>query len=189
MYVRNPLWTWIRLIYVGIAENVLNRNFGAKNPNQKWFTDISYLNYGKGQKAYISAIINRYDLSIVAYKVCKRNDLKLVMDTLRLDLQNNDVSNTVLQSDRGFQYTSMHYKKYLDTNKVKISMSKAGSCLDNQLIEAFRGTLKPEYYYRNQFSTYEDIETGISKYIDYYMNKRYVPKFDGLTPNEYRNVS
>ncbi|MDG0825817.1 MULTISPECIES: DDE-type integrase/transposase/recombinase [Staphylococcus] len=105
--------------------------------NQKWFTDISYLNYGKGQKAYISAIIDRYDLSIVAYKVSKRNDLKLVMDTLRLALQNNDVYNIVIHSDRGFQYTFKHYKKYLDTNKVKISMSKAGSCLDNQPIEAF----------------------------------------------------
>ena len=58
----------------------------------------------------------------MAYKVSKRNDLKLVMDTLRLALQNNDVSNTVIHSDRGFQYTSMHYKKYLDTNNVKISM-------------------------------------------------------------------
>ncbi|WP_411860789.1 IS3 family transposase [Mammaliicoccus sciuri] len=56
-------------------------------------------------------------------------------------------------------------------------------------MEAFWGTLKSKYYYRNQFSTYEDLETGISKYRDFYMNKRYVPKFDGLTPNEYRNVS
>jgi putative transposase len=100
----------------------------------------------------------------VAYKVSKRNDLKLVMDTLRLALQNNDVSNTVIHSDRGFRYTSKHYKKYLDTNKVKISMSKAGSCLNNQPIEAFWGMLKSEYYYRNQFSTYEDLETGISIY-------------------------
>lgn len=119
----------------------------------------------------------------------KRNDLKLVMDILKLALQNNDASNTVLHSDRGFQYTSKHYKNYLDTHNVKISMSKAGSCLDNQPIEAFWGTLKSEYYYRNQFSTYEDLETGISEYINYYMNKRYVPKFDGLTLNEYRNVS
>ncbi|MES3650744.1 DDE-type integrase/transposase/recombinase [Staphylococcus saprophyticus] len=98
---------------------------------------MSYLNYGKGQKAYISAIIDRYDLSIIAYKVSKCNDLKLVMDILKLALQNNDASNTVLHSDRGFQYTSKHYKNYLDTHNVKISMSKAGSCLDNQPIEAF----------------------------------------------------
>ena len=135
--IRKKRPNWIRVKPHFTAENILNRNFEAKKPNQKWFTDISYLNYGKGQKAYISAIIDRYDLSIVAYKVSKRNDLKLVMDTLRLALQNNDVSNTVIHSDRGFQYTSKHYKKYLDTNKVKISMSKAGSCLDNQPIEAF----------------------------------------------------
>ena len=184
---KRPNWTRIKPHFT--AENILNRNFEANKPNQKWFTDISYLNYGKGQKAYISAIIDRYDLSIIAYKVSKRNDLKLVMDILKLALQNNDASNTVLHSDRGFQYTSKHYKNYLDTHNVKISMSKVGSCLDNQPIEAFWGTLKSEYYYRNQFSTYEDLETGISEYINYYMNKRYFPKFDGLTPNEYRNVS
>lgn len=115
----------------------MDRNFETNKPNQKWFTDISYLNYGKDQKVYISAIIDRYDLSIVSYKIIKRNDLKLFMDTLKLALQNNDVSNTVLHSDRGFQYTSKHYKKYLDAHNVKISMSKAGSCLDNQPIEAF----------------------------------------------------
>lgn len=187
--IRKKRPNWARIKPHFTADNILNRNFETKKPNQKWFTDISYLKYGKGQKAYISAIIDRYDLSIVAYKVSKRNDLKLVMDTLKLALKNNNTSNTVLHSDRGFQYTSKHYKKYLDTHNIKISMSKAGSCLDNQPIEAFWGTLKAEYYYRNQFSTYEDLETGISEYIDYYMNKRYVPKFDGLTPNEYRNVS
>ncbi|MEB8124486.1 DDE-type integrase/transposase/recombinase [Staphylococcus succinus] len=117
----------------------MNRNFEAKKPNEKWFTDISYLNYGNGKKAYISAIIDRYDLSIVAYKISKYNDLKIVMDTLEIALNNHQVFNTVLHSDRGFQYTSKSYKEYLDAHNVKISMSKAGSCLDNQSIEAFWG--------------------------------------------------
>ncbi|MCD8893038.1 IS3 family transposase [Staphylococcus nepalensis] len=187
--IRRKRPNWMKIKPYFTTKNIISRNFETNESNKKWFTDISYLNYGNGKKAYISAIIDRYDLSIVAYKISKYNDLKIVMDTLEIALNNHQVFNTVLHSDRGFQYTSKSYKEYLDAHNVKISMSKAGSCLDNQPIEAFWGTLKSEYYYRNKFTTYEELESGISSYIDYYMNKRYVPKFDGLTPSEYRKVS
>ncbi|MFL2080058.1 DDE-type integrase/transposase/recombinase, partial [Marinilactibacillus psychrotolerans] len=69
--------------YVNIEENILNRQFKADKPNQKWVTDITYLQYGKGQKAYLSALKDLYDGTVIAYKISKNNDYALVMETLK----------------------------------------------------------------------------------------------------------
>ncbi|MGU3343021.1 IS3 family transposase [Staphylococcus succinus] len=63
------------------------------------------------------------------------------------------------------------------------------NCLGNQSIEGFGYTLKSDYYYRNRFITHEELETDISEYLDYYMNKILVPKFDSLTPSGYRKAT
>ncbi|WP_159099852.1 IS3 family transposase [Listeria grayi] len=68
-------------------------------------------------------------------------------------------------------------------------MSRVSKCLDNQPIESFWGVLKSEYYYRYKFKTLDSLEKGIEKYIEFYQNKRYVPKFNGLTPLEFRKIA
>lgn len=185
--IRRKRPNWIKTTPVYTFDNLIDRDFFANKPNQKWFTDVSYLFYGNHKKAYISAIIDRYDMSIVSYVISKCNDNQLVMETLEDALKNNPGATPIIHSDRGFQYTSNAYNHLKETYGFKASMSRSGKCLDNQPIESFWGTLKSEYYYRKQFDSYSELKQGIDQYIYFYQNKRYVPKFDGLTPIEYQN--
>ena len=184
--IRRKRPNWIKTNPVYTFDNLIDRDFVAEKPNQKWFTDVSYLFYGPHQKAYISAIIDRYDMSIVSYIIGKSNDNQLVMDTIEEAFKNNPGATPIIHSDRGFQYTSNAYHHLKETYGFKASMSRSGKCLDNQPIESFWGTLKSEYYYRKQFDSYDELRKGIEQYIYFCQNKRYVPKFYGLTPAEYR---
>lgn len=166
-------------------ENEINRDFAATKPNEKWFTDVTYLKVCS-KNVYLSAIIDTYDRSIVAWKISCFNDNQLVKDTLDAAFKANPDAKPYIQSDRGSQYTSGMYKAMSLKYGFKISMSRVSKCLDNQPIESFWGTIKSEYYYRKKFDTFESLVLGIESYISRYMNKRYVKKFGGLTPSEYR---
>lgn len=184
--IRKKRPDWIKTTPEYTFDNVIQRDFIASKPNEKWFTDVSYLFYGNHQKAYISAIIDRYDMSIVSYMISKKNDNKLVMDTIKAAYKENPNITPIIHSDRGFQYTSREYNNLSKLLSFRISMSRVSKCLDNQPIESFWGVLKSEYYYRNTFPTFESLRAGITKYIKFYQNKRYVPKFGGLAPIEFR---
>ncbi len=187
--IRKKRSDWVRIVPEHTFENVISRDFVASKLNKKWFTDVSYLFYGNHQKAYISAIIDRYDLSIVSYVFSTKNDNKLVMDTVKKALELNPEATPIIHSDRGFQYTSNEYNLLSKSSNFTISMSRVSKCLDNQPIESFWGVLKSEYYYRYKFQTLDSLEKGIEKYIEFYQNKRYVPKFNGLTPLEFRKIA
>lgn len=184
--IRRKRSNWVNSVPTYTCDNLIKRNFIADKPNQKWFTDVSYLFYGNHQKAYISAIIDRYDMSIVSYVIGKRNDNALVMETIKQGFQENPGVIPIIHSDRGFQYTSHDYHHLKNSYGFNISMSRPGKCLDNQPIESFWGTLKSEYYYRKHFDSFDQLKEGIEGYINFYQTKRYVPKFEGLTPIEYR---
>lgn len=165
-----------------LAANILNRNFTAEQPNEKWCTDITEVKDAQGKKAYLSAVIDLYDLSIVAHKLSTRNDNQLVKETIDKAFQKNPGAQPQIHSDRGSQYTSYMYQALIGEYKFTQSMSRAGCCLDNQPIERFFGTLKAEYYYRHKFSHTEALEQGLDKYIDYYNWRRITIKFRGLSP-------
>ncbi|WP_232700278.1 DDE-type integrase/transposase/recombinase, partial [Brevibacillus daliensis] len=124
-------------------ENLLNRKFHASAPNEKWVTDVTEFKYGKGQKAYLSAILDLYDNTIVSYVLGHSNNNNLVFRTVKKALQAAPGSKPMLHSDRGFQYTSSRFKR-LFASKVTQSMSRVGRCIDNGPMEAFWGTLKCE---------------------------------------------
>lgn len=177
--------------YVGstpqqVAENVLNRKFEAEAPNQKWVTDVTEFKYGSGKKAYLSAIKDLYDKSIVAYVLGHSNNNPLVFETLESALQTAPKSQPLLHSDRGFQYTSMHFKKMLDDAKLTQSMSRVGCCIDNGPMESFWGTLKCEKYYLHTYRTFEELQKDIDEYIEFYNNERLQAKLNGLSPIEFR---
>lgn len=130
-----------------VAENVLSRKFTADAPNEKWVTDVTEFKYGNGQKAYLSAILDLHDKSIVSYVLGRSNNNPLVFQTLKLALQEAPGSKPMLHSDRGYQYTSLDFKKLLDDNEMTQSMSRVGRCIDNGAMESFWGTLKCEKYY------------------------------------------
>ena len=156
------------------AENILNRNFKATKPNQKWSTDVTELRYGNGRKAYLSAIIDMYDNSIVSYVVGHSNNNNLVMETIHRAMKKNPKARPIIQSDRGYQYTSHEYKRLSEKYHFTKSMSRVGRCLDNQPIERFWGTYKAESFYIKKLNDYESVFNDVSRYIRYYNNYRYV---------------
>ena len=169
-----------------VAENVLNRNFQAEEPNEKWVTDVTEFKYGTGQKAYLSAILDLHDKSIVSYVFGHSNNNPLVFQTLQLALQAASGSKPMLHSDRGFQYTSLRFKEMLDEAEIKQSMSRVGRCIDNGPMESFWGTLKCEKYYLHTYHTFEELKKDIDDYIHFYNNERLQAKLNGLSPVEFR---
>lgn len=169
-----------------VAENVLDREFKADRPNEKWCTDITEMKDDSGRKTYLSAIIDLYDYSILAYKLAQRNDNQLVKATLEEAFEKNPCAHPIIHSDRGSQYTSYMYQELKEEYGFTQSMSRAGYCIDNQPIERFFGTLKAEYYYRKSFFSTEALKQGIDKYIDFYNWRRVTLTFEGLSPMVFR---
>jgi len=169
------------------AENILGRNFKAKQINEKWLTDVTEFKYGNGQKAYLSAILDLGDRSIVSYVLGHRNDNTLVFKTFDLAVKSNPEASPLFHSDRGFQYTNNVFRAKLDRAGCKQSMSRISRCIDNGPMEGFWGILKSEMYYLSKFHTYDQLERAIDEYIRFYNCERYQPKLDGLAPIEFRN--
>ncbi len=168
-----------------VAENILNREFTAEKPNEKWVTDVTELKYGT-KKAYLSAIRDLYDGSIVSYVLGHSNNNNLVFKTLDQATILLDRDRPLIHSDRGFQYTSKGFKRRIDAAKMKQSMSRVGRCIDNGPMESFWGTLKCEKYYRHKYKTFEELSLAINEYIYFYNHDRYQKRLNGLSPMEYR---
>jgi len=169
-----------------VAENVLNRKFQAETPNEKWVTDVTEFKYGNSQKAYLSAVLDLYDKTIVSYILGHSNNNPLVFQTLNLAMQAAPEGKPLLHSDRGFQYTSLSFKKLLDNHKLTQSMSRVGRCIDNSPMESFWGTLKCEKYYLHTYCSFEDLKKDIDDYIYFYNYERLQKKLNGLSPMEFR---
>ena len=165
--------------------NLLNREFTATKPNQKWVTDISYIHTKQGV-LYLSMIRDLYDNSIVAYKTGTAQTVNLVTDTIKLAKKKEKVTTEVqLHSDQGFQYTSQAYFKLTKSYGITPSMSRRGNPYDNALAENFFGILKAECINRRKIFTYDEARLIISEYIDFYNNERIQLKTK-LTPLEKR---
>lgn len=172
-----------------VGENVLSREFLATKPNEKWLTDVTEFKIiGSSIKLYLSAILDLYDKSIVAYKLGLSNNNDLVFRTFDKAVQANPgIKQILFHSDRGFQYTNRVFKKKLDDNKFIQSMSRVGKCIDNGPMESFWGTLKSEMYYLNKFYNIEELKKAIGEYIQFYNEIRFQAKLKGSTPIQYRN--
>ena len=171
-----------------VGENILNRDFVALYPNEKWLTDITEFKIaGEKTKLYLSAILDLYSKEIIAYKIKTCNNNQLVFDTFDLAMKKFPNVKPIFHSDRGFQYTSKVFKLKLDEAGMVQSMSRVGKCIDNGPMEAFWGTLKSEMYYLNKFYTPDNLINSIEEYIEFYNNKRFQVKLKCLTPMEYRN--
>ncbi len=164
----------------------MNRKFRAEVPNEKWVTDVTELKYGNRQKAYLSAILDLYYKTIVSYVLGHSNNNPLVFQTLKMALQGAPGSTPMLHSDRGYQYTSLSFKKILDDNNLTQSMSRVGRCIDNGPMESFWGTLKCEKYYLHTYRTFEELKKDIDDYIHFYNYERLQAKLHGLSPMEFR---
>ena len=170
------------------AENILNRQFEAGNPNEKWLTDVTEFKViGSTTKLYLSAIIDLWDSSIISHRIGTSNNNQLVNQTFERAFKKNPKAKPMVHSDRGFQYTNKIFQKKLTSRSMTVSMSRVGRCIDNGPMESFWGTLKSEMYYLNQFRDINQLKTAIDQYIKFYNEQRYQEKLKGLTPMEFRN--
>lgn len=184
--IRRKKRKYVRSTPQQIADNLLNREFTAEKPNQKWLTDVTEFKYGNAQKAYLSAILDLHDRSIVAYVLGHSNNNSLVFKTLDLALKATPGNTPMLHSDRGFQYTSLDFKKRLDAYGLTQSMSRVGKCIDNGPMEGFWGTLKCEKYYLHKYDTFEALKKDIDDYIYFYNHERLQANLNSLSPMEFR---
>ena len=166
--------------------NLLNREFKAERPNQKWVTDISYIKTGQGT-LYLSVIRDLYDNSIVAYKTGTEQNINLVLRTIKAAKRKEKITAELqLHSDQGFQYTSQAYFNLTKSYGITPSMSRRGNPYDNAMAENFFSILKTECVYRTKLRTYEEARLLIGQYIDFYNNERIQLKTK-LTPIEFRS--
>ncbi len=173
-----------------IAENILNREFSADAPNQKWLTDVTEFKYYVAQevhKVYLSAILDLYDRRIVSYVIGDSNNNPLVFDTFDAAIAANPGATPLCHSDRGFQYTNRLFHAKLEAAGMTQSMSRVAKCIDNGPMEGFWGILKRERYYGKRFKDKDSLVSMIVEYIEYYNNRRLQRNLGVLTPIEKHN--
>ena len=170
------------------AENVLNRDFKATVPFEKWLTDVTEFKYYVGaevKKLYLSAILDLYDRRIIAYTIGDSNNNELVFTMFDEARSLYPDAKPIFHSDRGFQYTSRTFhNKLVDAGMIQ-SMSRVGRCLDNAPMEGWWGILKSEMYYLKKFTSREELVSDIEKYIHFYNTRRYQKRLNCMTPCEY----
>jgi transposase InsO family protein len=172
-----------------IAPNMLERNFKAERPNQKWATDVTEFSI-QGTKCYLSPIIDLYNREVISYNVSYRPTLDLVMSMIDdAFVKIPDQTNLILHSDQGWHYQHGNYQFRLKQKGVQQSMSRKGNCLDNAAMESFFGVLKSELLYLQKFNSIEHFHKELEEYIDYYNNTRIKAHLNGMSPVNYRTHS
>ena len=169
-----------------IAPNLLNRDFYAQKPNEKWVTDVTEFSLF-GKKLYLSPILDLHSSYLVSYTISERPVLSMVTSMLEKAFVNiPDNTNLILHSDQGWQYQHKQYQRMLHNKGIRQSMSRKGNCLDNSVMENFFGILKSELLYLQKFESMEQFKKELVDYLDYYNNSRIKTKLKGLSPALYR---
>lgn len=172
-----------------ILPNVLKRNFKQEIPGKVLLTDITYLFYGNGKKAYLSTIKDASTNEILAYNVSSNLGLELATETIHMLKANNEVTLTndaFIHSDQGYHYTSPTFQNLLKKSGLRQSMSRRGNCWDNAPQESFFGHFKDEANIKT-CETIEELQLEIEQYMLYYNNFRYQWGLKKMTPVQYRN--
>ena len=174
-----------------ICDNLLNREFETKEPNQKWVTDVTEFKV-HNEKLYLSPILDLFNGEVISFNLSRHPVFAQVVDMLEkafMKIPNN--TNLILHSDQGWQYQMKQYQYLLEQKGIRQSMSRKGNCLDNACAENFFGILKSELYYikEKEYKNIEELEKDIIEYIEYYNNRRIKSKLKGMSPVQYRKHS
>jgi putative transposase len=169
-----------------IAPNILERNFNATKPNEKWVTDITEFKLF-GEKLYLSPMLDLFNGEIITYTVDSRPVYTLVSGMLDQALEHKTDEDTLLiHSDQGWHYQMPQYQQTLKEQNITQSMSRKGNCYDNAVMENFFGILKSEFLYTEEFDSIEHFKAELDQYIHYYNHKRIKAKLKGMSPVRYR---
>lgn len=170
-----------------VAENLLERKFREYGPRYVLLTDITYLFYGRGNKAYLSSIKDAYTKEILAHVVSSNMKEDFVLETINILMNNHKhelKTDALIHSDQGIHYKAYTFKELLNNSQLRQSMSRKANCWDNAPQESFHGHMKDEIDLSN-CNTIEDVKKVIDDYIDYYNNDRYQWNLAKLSPSEY----
>ncbi|MEI4769719.1 IS3 family transposase [Psychrobacillus sp. FJAT-51614] len=172
-----------------IAPNILERNFKADKPNEKWVTDITEFKLF-GEKLYLSPVLDLFNGEIITYTIGPRPTYSLVSEMLEKAFSRlSEGDQLLMHSDQGWHYQMKQYSQALKERGITQSMSRKGNCYDNSVMENFFGILKSEFLYLKEFESIEHFKLELAKYIEYYNNKRIKAKLKGQSPIQYRTLS
>src|SRR5699024_10910090 len=167
-----------------IAPDLLKRDFTASEPNKKWVTDITYIQYGSTTK-YLSTIMDLFNNEIVEYKLFRHQQTPLIIETLKADLISRDYpKGVIIHSDQGTVYTSYAYQNLIKEHNLISSMCRRGNCWDNAVIESFHSNLKSEGFIYTRYNSLSNGETisRVNQYLKNYNEERIEEKLGYLSP-------
>jgi transposase InsO family protein len=168
-----------------IAPNILDRNFTADAPIEKWVTDITEFKLF-GEKLYLSPVLDLFNGEIITYTIGSRPTYSLVSDMLEKAFERLPENHQLLMhSDQGWHYQMKQYRHALESRGIVQSMSRKGNCYDNSVMENFFGIMKSEFLYIKEFESVEHFKVELQKYINYYNTKRIKAKLK-MSPVQYR---
>jgi putative transposase len=185
-YVRIKRYNSYRGEVGKVAPNLLNREFEAKSPNEKWVTDITEFHL-YGQKIYLSPILDLYNGEIISYDISNHprfSQVQAMLDQAFKKIPDN--TELILHSDQGWQYRMSAYHEALKAKGIRQSMSRKATCLDNAVMENFFGHLKSELLYNQTFDSVDHFILELRAYLEYYNYKRIKKKLNYMSPIEYR---
>jgi putative transposase len=173
-----------------VAPHLIEQNFSAERPNQKWNADISYVWTSEGW-LYLAIILDLFARRVVGWAVSDRLHKKLALEALRKTLAIRQPGKDLIHhSDRGSQYCSTAYQAELRKHGIQISMSGRGNCYDNSVVETFFKTLKSELVWRTVFQTRAEAKDAIGRYIDGFYNPvRRHSTLDFVSPVQFERLA
>ena len=173
-----------------VAQNLLEQNFAADAPNQRWAADITYIATHQGW-LYLAVVMDLYSRRIVGWSMSRWMSRRLVVDALRMAVAaRRPAGSLVHHSDRGGQYTSDAFRAELAKHGIECSMSSAGNCYDNAVVESFFGLLKRERVNRVRYRTREEARADLFEYIEvFYNRKRRHGYLGNISPDDFEAQS
>jgi putative transposase len=171
------------------APNLLNQDFAALGPNQKWVSDFTYIQTGEGW-LYLAVVLDLFSRKVIGWAMSQTMDTALVILGLRMALLNRRPPEGVLHhSDQGSQYTSAAYRTCLSDALAQLSMSGVGNCFDNAVVESFFATLKTECV-TGPFRTCTEARTTIFEYLEVWYNRHRLHSTLGYySPVDFENLT
>lgn len=169
-----------------VAPHLLERQFHADAPNQKWVTDITEFKVGE-QKLYLSPLMDLFDHQIISHRMATSPNLELSNSMLKEALDRLEPGEAPLvHSDQGFQYRHSSWGELITSAGATQSMSRRGNCYDNAVMENFFGHLKEEVFHHEHYESLEELQEALEEYIAWYNTTRISSVLEGMSPVQYR---
>ena len=167
-------------------ENLLDQNFKAEKPGEKWVGDITYIYTKETGWTYLAIVMDLYDLKIIGWSYSENMTADIVVDAFKKAKQSRKIEEEMIfHSDLGSQYTSNEFEKLLIENSVKHSYSKKGYPYDNASMESFNAILKKEEVNVNTYETFKEARIAIFEFIESWYNNTRIHGSNGyITPNQ-----